>query len=164
MKQPTERREHLYELLKDIDTAMLVTRTGERGMHARPMAVADLRPDADAYFVTSVDSPKVAEIEREPNVLLTFQSSDRFAAVSGRVTVSRDRALVERLWKEPWKVWFPKGKDDPSIAVLKLDAEQGEYWDNSGAQGVQYVLSAAKAYLKGDTPATDDKQHGRVRL
>jgi len=164
MSKPTERQEHLYELLKEFDTAMLITRGGDHGMHARPMRVAELRPGADAYFVTSIDSPKVAEIERDPDAVLTLQRSSRFAAAYGRVDVIRDRSLIERLWQEPWKAWFPDGKDDPSLAVLKLDAKEGEYWDSSGARGVRYALSAAAAYVQGEKPTTDEKQHARVRL
>ena len=54
--------EHLSQLLEGFDTAMLVTRAADGRLHARPMAVAALRADADAYFVASIDSPKVAEV------------------------------------------------------------------------------------------------------
>lgn len=154
----------MYDLLKDFDTAMLVTRSSEDHMHARPMAVAELRAGGDAYFVTSIDSPKVDEIKRNPNVTLTFQSSNQFASVCGRIGVVRDPALIDRLWKEAWKVWFPKGKSDPSISLLKFDAQHGEYWDNAGAQGLKYAFEAAKAYVKGETPTTDQKQHAKVDL
>lgn len=164
MGQSTQPQEHLYEMLKDFDTAMLVTRSADGRMHARPMAVAELAPNADAYFVTGIDSPKVAEIEADPHVTLTFQSSAQFATISGRVTVVRDRALLDRLWKEAWKVWFPKGKEDPQISLLKFDAEQGELWDNAGTRGVKYAFEAAKAYAKGERPKTDPNQHRRVDL
>lgn len=164
MSSTTDRREHLYDLLKDFDTAMLVTRSPDGHMHSRPMAVAELRADADAYFVTSIESPKIAEITANPNVTLTFQSSNQFASVSGRANVVRDQALVDRLWKEAWKVWFPKGKTDPSISMLKFSAEDGEYWDNAGAQGLKYVFKAAKAYVKGERPTDDQKQHAKVDL
>ena len=158
------RREHLYDLLKDFDTAMLVTRSDDGHMNARPMAVAELRPDADAYFVTSIDSPKVAEVAASPSVTLTFQSSSQFASLSGRASVVQDRALIDRLWKEAWKVWFPKGKTDPTISLLKFSAEDGEYWDNAGAQGLKYAFEAAKAYVKGEQPKSDQKQHAKVEL
>ena len=158
------RREHLYDLLKDFDTAMLVTRSDDGHMHARPMAVAELRPDADAYFVTSIDSPKVAEVDASPSVTLTFQSSSQFASLSGRASLVRDRVLIDRLWKEAWKVWFPKGKTDPTIALLKFSAEDGEYWDNAGAQGLKYAFEAAKAYVTGEQPKSDQKQHAKVEL
>ena len=133
-------------------------------MHARPMAVAELRPDADAYFVTSIDSPKVEEIEASPDVTLTFQSSNQFASVCGRVRIVRDPALIDRLWKEAWKVWFPKGKTDPNISLLQFNAQHGEYWDNAGTQGLKYAFEAAKAYVKGETPRSDAKQHAKVEL
>jgi general stress protein 26 len=155
---------HLYELLKDFDTGMLVTHSDDRGGHARPMAVAELRPDVDAYFVTAIDSPKVAEIEENHNVTLTFQSPHQFATLSGRMSVVRDQALLDRLWKEPWKVWFPRGKSDPSLALLKLDPDYGEYWDNTGVQGLKYAFRAAKAYAAGTTPATDREQSAKVPL
>ncbi len=157
-------REHLYDLLKDFDTAMLVTRSADGHMHSRPMAIAQMRRDADAYFVTHIDSPKVAEISANPNCTLTFQSKTQFASLSGQGTVVRDQALVERLWKPDWKIWFPKGQADPSISMLKFDAQDGEYWDNSGAQGLKFVFNAAKAYVKGETPKEDQKQHAKVDL
>jgi general stress protein 26 len=80
------------------------------------------------------------------------------------VNVVRDPALIDRLWKEAWKVWFPRGKSDPSIALLRFDAERGEFWDNSGLQGLSYVFEAAKAYVRGERPHVDPDQHGQVRL
>jgi len=154
----------LYDLLKDFDTAMLVTQSADGHMHSRPMAVAEMRPDADAYFVTGIDSPKVAEINANPNVTLTFQSSNQFATLSGRAAIVRDQALIDRLYKEDWKIWFPKGKTDPSISMLKFSAQDGEYWDNSGVQGLKFVFEAAKAYVKGERPTEDEKQHAKVDL
>ncbi len=159
-----EESEHLYDLLKDFDTAMLITRAGDGHLHARPMAVAELRADADAYFVTNIESPKIAEIDADADVLLTFQSARQYAAVYGRANIVQDRQLIERLWKEAWQVWFPCGKSDPSIALLRFDAERGEFWDNAGTRGIQYAFEAARAYVRGETAQTDPGQHGRVRF
>ena len=142
---------HLYDLLKGFDTAMLVTRSAGGHLHARPMLVAELHADADAYFVTSADSPKVAEVYADADVLLTFQSATQYAAVYGRVNVVRDRALVERLWSDAWKVWFPRGTSDPSIALLRFDAERGEFWNDLSTRGVRYAFETAKAYRIGES-------------
>ena len=165
MTSATNTQKHLYDLLKDFDTAMLVTRSADGHMHSRPMAIAELRPDSDAYLVTSIDSPKVAEVQANPGVTLTFQSSNQYASLSGEATIVRDRALIDRLYKEAWKIWFPKGKTDPSISLLKFTAQHGEYWDNAGTEGLKYVFEAAKAYVKGERPKEDDhKQHAKVTL
>ncbi len=164
MNSSENRTKHLYELLKDFDRAMLITHSGDGHMHARPMAVAELKADADAYFVTRIESPKVAEISANPNVTLTFQASRRFASLCGRVSLVRDQALVDRLWKEDWKLWFPQGKSDPAISLLKFEAEHGEYWDTDGVEGLKYVFDALKAYLKGEMPKADENQHAKVSL
>lgn len=164
MAQATPPQEHLYAVLKDFDHAMLVTRSLDGDLHARPMAVAKLAPDADAYFVTSIESPKVSELEANPQATLTFQGAQRFAALQGTIEVLRDRELLDRLWKKAWKVWFPKGKDDPNIAVLKFEADRGELWDNAGAEGIKYAFQAAKAYMKGEQVSPDGQQHERIDL
>jgi general stress protein 26 len=141
---------HLYDLLAGFDTAMLVTRRPDGHMHARPMAVAEVHADAAAYFVTSVDSPKVAEIYADADVLLTFQSAHQYAAIYGRVNIVRERALIDRLWKDTWKVWFPRGRSDPTIALLRFDADRGELWNDLGLLGTQYAFEGTKAYMRGD--------------
>jgi general stress protein 26 len=163
-EQPDAGRKHLYELVKDFKYAMLVTHSAGGGIHARPMEIAELRADADVYLVTNIHSPKIEEIERNPDVTLTFQSSGGFAAVNGRATVVRDQALIDRLWTEAWKLWFPTGKTDPAIAMIRFDAREGEYWDKAGAEGLKYMFEAVKAYVKGETPKNDEEQHGKVSL
>lgn len=160
----TDIHQNLYDLVKDFSTAMLVTKGVDGGLNARPMAVAELQPDADAYFAASIDSPKIAEIEADPRAMITFQSSSQFASISGMARVMRDRALIDRLWASDWKVWFPGGKTDPSLCIIKLEAQEGEYWDNSGTRGLRYVFDGLKAVLQGERPKTDAGQHAKVNL
>lgn len=157
-------QKQLYDVIKGFNTAMLVSRTATGGIHARPMAVAELKPDADVYFATAIDSPKVAEVEANPDVVITFQGSSEFAALHGTVSVLRDRVLIEQLWSPAWKVWFPQGKDDPSICLIRFVGKEAEYWDNSGLKGLKYLYEGAKAVLKGERPDVDRDQHAKVKL
>lgn len=156
-------RRLLLDVVKDFDVAMLVTHAAG-AMQARPMTIASMDDGAGAYLVTDIDSLKVDEITADPRVLLTFQSARRFACVHGEVTVLRDRETIEKLWKEAWKVWFPDGTADASIALLRFTPHGGEYWDSAGMQGLRFYYDAAKAYMSGRTPQTGDAQHARVRL
>ncbi len=161
----TNPQKHLYELLKDFSTAMLVSNDQSGRMHARPMAIADLKPDADAYFATSVQSPKVAEIQNYPEVLVSFQSATQFASIVGTATIVKDRSLIEELWSEEWRVWFPGGKDDPNLVLIKVDAREGEFWDNSGLHGLSYVFEGVKAVIKGEKLENDKGgSHAKIRL
>jgi general stress protein 26 len=159
-------RAHLRELVSDFDAAMMVTVARDGRMHARPMAVAEINDRGDSYFATSIVSPKVDEVLGDPRVLITFQGTRRFATISGTARVVRDRTLIERLWSESWRIWFPGGKDDPTLCLLAVEARYGELWDSSGMRGIKYAFQAAKAYLTATTPPRDDDpdQHAKVRL
>jgi general stress protein 26 len=58
MSKATDTKGHLFELLREFDTTMLVTVDNDGGLHARPMAVGSLEADGDTYLVTSVVSCK----------------------------------------------------------------------------------------------------------
>ena len=156
-------RNHLFEVVNDFNVAMLVTHTAT-GIHARPMAIARLDDGIGAYLVTNINSLKVDEISANPSALLTFQSAGKFASLRGELSVSLDQQLIAQMWKEAWKVWFPLGKADPNIALLQFTAHEGEYWDSTGMKGIRFVFDAAKAYLSGEPPKTDDAQHAKVSL
>jgi general stress protein 26 len=156
-------KKNLYDVVNDFDVAMLVTHTSN-SIHARPMAVAHMNDGDCVYLVTGIESIKVDEISANSNAMLTFQSARRFASVRGELMVLRDALLMEKLWKEVWKVWFPAGKSDPNIALLKFSPHEGEFWDNAGMQGLKFVYEAAKAYITGEIPKTDEAQHAKVHL
>ena len=153
---------HLNELLDSFDTAMLLTRDGDQN-HARPMAVAEVEATNTIWFVTSNGSPKVDEIRADSRVSVTFQSDRKFVALSGTSAVVKDRARIDALWKEAWKVWFPKGKEDPAIALIKVTVEDAEFWDNAGGNGIRYAFEAATALLTGERPEPVAGAHGRVK-
>ena len=156
--------EHLHELLEKFDHALLVSHTAEGKMHARPMAVAHVSPGNDAFFVTNLESAKVAEIESHPDVLVTFQGGGAYATIAGHARVVRDRALVRRYWSNASTAWFPRGVDDPDLCVIAVHAEDAEYWDRAGVRAVKYALEAAKAYVTGTKPETGPDQHAKVKL
>lgn len=164
MDNTSNSRENLHDILENFDTAMMIVRANDGHIHGRPMAIALLQDDAEIYFVSSIHSPKIAAIATDPSITLTFQSSSQFATLSGHATVVHDKPMIDDLWKEAWKLWFPEGKDDPSICLIHFSPEDGEYWNNAGTQGLKYAFEAVKAYVKGETPKSDQGQHAKVDL
>jgi general stress protein 26 len=162
MKHADER--HLRDLLEGYDTAMLVTRTANGGVHARPMGVADINDAGDLYFATAAHSAKVREIEADSEVTLIFQGRLTFVSLSGTARVVKDQAMIDKLWSEAWRVWFPDGKTDSTLRLIKVDPAEAEYWDSSGLAGISYAFEAAKAFVKGETPRTTTEQHGKLAL
>jgi general stress protein 26 len=155
-----EKLERLSELMAGFSTAMLVTRTDDGGMRARPLTIADRQDDGALYFSTALDSPKVHELEADGHVAVVMQDHRKFVSVSGIARVVQDRALIDKLWSESWRVWFPKGKDDPSLCLVVVEPLEAAYWDMSGLRGARYVFEMAKAYVTGKRPPSDgDERH-----
>lgn len=146
-------REKVWELIKDIKFALLVTHADSDRMSARPMAAMQDDFEGTLWFFTSITSPKTQEIERNPHVLLSYADtgSNNYVSVQGTAEISRDKELVKRLWKEPARVWFPDGVDDPEIAVLRVDADSAEYWDAPSSKLV-HLYGYVKARVTGEPP------------
>ena len=46
------------------------------------------------------------------------------------------------------KAWFPKGIDEPDIALLNVRVTQAEYWDSPG-NVVSHAIGLIKAFTTG---------------
>jgi general stress protein 26 len=153
--------EHLGKLMKDFRVAMLVTHdTGD--LRARPLAVVEVGPQNDIWFATSLTSAKIDELRKHPNVLVTMQGSTSYISVSGSCELSQSRSEIERLWTESWKIWFPKGKEDPDLVLVRVRVTNGEFWDMQGTKGIRFLWEAAKSYFTGEKPESVPEAHGKL--
>ncbi len=162
----SDEREHFQKLLEQFQIAMLVTHTTDGHLRARPMTLANVEANGRLWFITDSETAKAHEIEHESDVLVVCQN-DRavYLSLQGRARLVQDRPKIQELWQEPFRVWFPKGKDDPHLALIQVEPIEGEYWDNQGLKKVRYMLEAVKAYATGTTPAVHEgEQHGRLQF
>jgi len=159
-----EQIEKLNDLIKDINMAMLVTAQPDGTLRSRPMATQAAGPDGHLWFFTSITSGKVHEIENDQNVNVSYAEPDdnRYVSVSGTARIVRDAQKIHELWNPMLKAWFPKGKDDPSIALIRVTTTSAEYWDAPNGTMVQ-LYGYIKSALTGKSP-TDIGEHGTLRL
>ena len=146
--------EKLRELIKEIDFCMLTTIDEEGDPHSRPMSSnGDIDPNGDLWFFTNRSSHKVGEVARSPKVNVSFADPDkqRYVSVTGMSQLIRDREKIDELWRPEFKMWFPKGKDDPEIALLCVSLEKGEYWD-SPSSTIGFALSFVSSLITGKQP------------
>lgn len=166
MDQKTEANK-VYDMLKGFSTAMFVTLGYEGQPTAKPMHVAQLDQSAnEIWFLTSQYGTLADDLARGNTALLVFQNDNSaYVSVRGRARIVHDKAKVKELWKEPYKVWFPQGPEDPEIALVGVDMLEAEYWDNRGMNKLQYMFEAAKAYVQGHKPEViDADQHATTTL
>lgn len=141
----------LRELVKDIDFCMLTTVDDTGDLHSRPMSSnGDIDQNGDIWFFTSASSHKVSEIEKLPKINVSFADPDNqhYISISGNAQLVRDRNKIEELWRPEFKMWFPKGKDDPDVALLRVRLQKAEYWD-SPSSTVGFMLRFVSSLVTG---------------
>ena len=154
-----EARQKVWSLIKDIKVAHLVTHSPEDGLHARPMVAQQKEFDGELWFFTRAHSAKTREIKDDQTVLLAYAepSDQNYVSLSGTARIVRDQAKIHEMWSEMMRTWFPKGKDDPEIALIKVDVKTAEYWDSSSS-AIVYAYGYAKALLTGESPKPGDNK------
>ncbi|HYH18926.1 MAG TPA: pyridoxamine 5'-phosphate oxidase family protein [Azospirillum sp.] len=155
--------ETLWRMIKDMRITMMTTLDDNGHLHARPMGTLPHAgfDDATLWFFTDANSGKAAEIERHWRVNLAYADPDaqNYISVSGVAEIVRDRGKVHDLWRDIMTTWFPKGPDDPNIALIKVTVDSAEYWDSPSSTMV-WAYGYAKAKLTGERP--DPGENARV--
>jgi general stress protein 26 len=150
----TEGLAKIGELVKDVHIAMMTTVAKDGTMSSRPMAVQDVegfKSTGSMWFLTREGSEKINEVEHDRHVTLTFAEpkDSIYVAAKGRASVISDRAKIKELWNPMYKAWFPKGEDDPDIAVLKVDVFEADYWEATSGKVVMMAKYAVAAVTGG---------------
>lgn len=154
----------LGEIVDDFEHAMLVTRSEEGELRARPMRIVAQRPGGTVVFVTHRADEKVDEIASSPEVSVTLQDGKRFVSLSGTASVDDDRDRIGRFFDASWEPWFPGGARDPDIRLIDVTPTHAEYWDGSGLERLTFLFAAAKAVAKGESLTTDVTEHAKLEI
>jgi general stress protein 26 len=143
MADNAELEHKLWKALKSDMTVMLGVDGLEQG-HTRPMtAQLEAEERGPIWFFTSTDNALVQQLTGPRRAIAAFASKghELFASLEGQLQVATNRATIERLWNPFVAAWY-EGKDDPKIALLRLDPAQAEVWlnENSLLAGVKMLV------------------------
>jgi len=129
--KPKDPAKKLRKLIKGARVAMLTTVAADGSLRSRPMATRAADFNGELWFFTRYHSPKSDEVQENQKVNVTYASpkNGRYVSVSGTATLVRDPEKVKELWRGALKEWFPEGKKDPDLALLKVTVDRAEFWD-----------------------------------
>lgn len=161
MPNQTEATQKMWAMMKAINFAMLTTEDGDN-LRARPMVAAQSEFDGTLWFFTRAGSHKVDEVQQDQRVGVTYAdpSKQDYVSLSGKARLVRDRASIDNHWSEAMRTWFPKGKDDPEIGLLKVDIDMAEYWDAPNSTMV-HAYGYLKAVVTGQSPHPGENEKVR---
>lgn len=126
----SENARKLWDLVERIRVGMLTT-VVDGALRSRPTVCVDVnRHGALWSFTTAVSSDRDgAAVGYRVNLGLVDRDTNDYASLAGMAKAIRDPARAKQLWDEALSAWFPKGVDDPDLALLRIQVEQAEYWD-----------------------------------
>lgn len=125
-KTPTEVAELFLAKLKS-SPFLMIGLEGD-GQHSEPLTAQIDEDQSDVlYFFTAKDN----RVASGGKAMAQFVSKghDLFACLSGTVTPNNDPAQIDKLWSKSVEAWFPGGKSDPNLALLRFDVGSAEIWE-----------------------------------
>ena len=140
----------LSEKMRDIDFAILTTRTDNGALAARPMSNnRQVDYDGDSYFFALDSTRTVGDIGRDPQVGLAYQAKSGiigqkpfFITIEGRAELIKDKARFAEHWNKDLDRWFEQGVDTPGLTLIKVAAQRLHYWD--GYEEAEIKLTGAR--------------------
>ena len=163
---PLEKKlDDLYALIDGIETAMLTTRRRDGSLVSRAMQTQRRTAGADLWFMTNAESEKFEELAIDPNVNVAYfrDRTREWVSVSGRAILSKDRDLIDALYKPDWKAWLGDegdgrrdgGPHDPRIALILVEAQSVVYSKNNRSMPLA-LFKVIKSMVTGEPPKVAD--------
>jgi general stress protein 26 len=146
-------RNKVWDMIKNIKVALMVTQDELGMLRSRPMAAQQDRFEGQLWFFTKAGSSKTDDIRADSSVLLAYADpgANAYVSVLGDAEILNDREKIREMWSEMLRIWFPKGPDDETIRLIKVDVAGAEYWDSTSST-MMLAYGYVKARLTGATP------------
>ena len=154
--EPGELKQKFWEAMKESSFVMLQLDADQDS--AAPMT-AQLDKDANSaiWFFTERDSRFAAL----GPATVTYESTghDVFCRFSGILQEETSRERLEKHWSNFVQAWFPGGKDDPNLLMMRMDLGNASIW--AGELG---VINTARMMLGMDVTNKIEGGFAEVKL
>ncbi|MFC3441338.1 pyridoxamine 5'-phosphate oxidase family protein [Sphingobium rhizovicinum] len=156
MSNETDIRERFWTELSSSPFLMVGLHHGAE--HSLPMT-AQLDPKANHcfWFYTTKDNrlaaggPAMAQYMAKDHYL--------FACIEGALTPEHDPAVIDRYWSKEVESWYPGGRNDPNLLMLRFDLGTAEIWRADMSIGGVF-----KKLFGGDVREEMKGKHAEVAL
>jgi general stress protein 26 len=136
--------------------------TNVEDSHTRPMTIQLDSDRRDAmWFFTTRENSLVKNVDLTERAFATFTSRNEylFASIHGDLRLEVDSYVVERLWNSEIERWYPGGKTDPNLALLRFDLLRAEIWLNDSG-----ILAGLKILFGTDPKEVFQESVAAVRF
>lgn len=151
------------EIMQETRIATLTYVDDAGRLVSTPMGTQDFDDPSRLWFITELDTDKVAAIRQRPSVNVAYASDKGWVSLSGQAVVSEDRAKLEELWDASVSAFMKGDAQDPNNGLLEITADTAEYWEAPGKAA--FLVQLVKGVLTDDKAGDeDDDTSGVVQL
>ena len=157
IKDPAKLEERLWKEIDEARFGMLGLVGGEPH-HMQPMSCFTDRSANTVWFYSNRNTDLARETAGGHDVMLCVMAKDQEfqACLHGRLTLSHDRAKIDEYWSPFVSAWFPEGKDDPDLTLLKMELSDARVWASRRGP-FNYPFQVAKANATHTLPDVSGK-------
>ncbi|QBX55009.1 pyridoxamine 5'-phosphate oxidase [Nocardioides seonyuensis] len=156
-------RELVAEIMEKTRIAVLTYVDDVGRLVSVPLGTQDFDDPGTVWFITELDTDKVAAIRQRPAVNVAYASDKGWVSLAGNAEVSEDRAKLEELWDPSVSAFMKGDAQDPNNGLIKVTADTAEYWENPGKAAM--VVKLVKGLVSDDKAEDeDDDSSGVVQL
>jgi len=134
---------------------LMVGLTGQ-GTHSEPLTAQLDKDQVDTIWFFIGKDNRLAGGGRAMAQFVS-KGQDFFACLDGAVRVDNDPAMIDKLWSRQVEAWFPGGKSDPNLALLRFDIDSAELWEADMSLG-----GMLKMLFGGKIRPDQEGSHARV--
>ena len=126
MADREELKKHMWKKMTDSPFVMIGLTGG--GEHSEPMTVQLDKDQVDTLWFFLGKDNRLAK-GGEAMVQFVSKGHDFFACLAGTARIDNDRGIIDKLWSNQAQAWFPGGRTDPNLALLRFDIADAELWE-----------------------------------
>jgi len=126
------------------------------GQHSEPMYVRldDDQPNT-LFFFSGKDNRAAGG--GDGMVQFVGKGHDFFACLAGNLRQDNGRAQIDKLWDSTVEAWFPGGKEDSNLALLRFDVSSAELWETDIS-----LTGRVKMLFGGTITSDESSSHAKV--
>lgn len=152
-------REHLWDAIEAKRTGMLGACVTPHE-HMQPMTAHVERETQTLWFYSYNDTDLANHARMGQHAMFCVESKDNLlqACIGGAMHLERDPERIEKFWNPMVAAWFPEGKKDPRLTLIRFDLEDAKVWFNDQGK-IAFMYQIAKANLTHTTPDPGTNKH-----
>jgi general stress protein 26 len=154
MTDQTQLKKDLWRRLSS--SPFLMIGLSEGGQRSEPLTAQLDEDQVDTLYFFVAKSNRLAAGGKAMAQFVS-KGHDYFASLSGSVAVSNEPAMIDKLWSKPVEAWFPGGKFDPELGLLRFDIDSAELWEADMS-----LSGKLKMIFGGRIDAGEEGSHAQV--